>query len=111
MSILHQRGALTFDMSQAITDGSFDTKSIEYTLFLMFLARFALPESSMEIVDILNRIKVNTSLCNHNFKAKKKILLLLIPQPKSATTKEYFWLFSHLMMMFTGCSGQWDICS
>lgn len=35
---------LTFDMSQAIIDGSFETRSMEKTLLFTFLARQASPE-------------------------------------------------------------------
>lgn len=34
---------LTFDISQAITEGSFETRSIEKTLFFTFFARRASP--------------------------------------------------------------------
>lgn len=36
--------ALTFDMSQAITEGSFETRSKEKTLFFTFFARRASPD-------------------------------------------------------------------
>lgn len=48
----------TFDISHAITDGSFETRSKEKTLFLTFLARRASPEKSSTKATVIYELKL-----------------------------------------------------